>query len=539
MSKKKIIVIISTAAIVIGGYFAYQGIFGEKDNDYSVFPVAKGEVIQNVSVTGTVIPAKQIDLQFENQGRIKNIEVQIGDNVQTGDVLVRLDSSESSAQLQANYAALDIAQAKLDQILAGNRPEDIQVYRTAVTKAEVEVASKEQALTDAQTDADSDLAEAYEDALDTIRSSYTAADQALLITFARIRSEYFNGSSQLATNVKEKENIAKDNLSTAEDYLEIAEADPGYSKIDTALDEMESAVTSIRSALAYIRAAMDDPSVANSVSLSDETSIDTERSSIDDELVNLTSAEQTINSTRITNQNNINTAQSNLDAAETALEKAQNELALREAGPRQSDIDLAQGQVNQARANIAQVQARISKTILKAPAAGTITAVEGETGEITSINTTIVSMISAGSFQIEANVSETEVAKVELQDRVEMTLDALGPEEKFIGQIIKIDPAETVVSGVIYYKVTSVFDSEDARIKSGMTVNLDIQTDKRENVLYLPYYLIKERNGDKYVLVLENGEVKEKIIETGIEGENSVEITQGLSEGEEVIMEQE
>ncbi|OPL11967.1 MAG: hypothetical protein AVO34_01740 [Firmicutes bacterium ML8_F2] len=529
----------STAVIVIGGYFSFQGIFGKPDNDYSVFPVAKGEVIQNVSVTGTVIPAKQIDLQFENQGKISRIEAQIGDEVQAGDILVRLNFSELSAQLQANYAALDIAQAKLDQILAGNRPEDIQVYRTAVTNAEVEVSNKEQALTDVQTDADSDLKEAYEDALDTVKSAYTSADKALLITFARIRSEYFNGNNQLALNVKSKETAAKNDLSAAKEYLKAAEVDSVYSKIDLALDKMESAVTSIRSALAYIRSAMDDPSVSNSVSSSDETSIDNERTSIDDELVNLTSAEQTINSIRVTNQNNINTAQSNLDSAETALEKAKNELALREAGPRQSDIDLAQAEVNQARANITQVQARISKTILRAPVAGTITTVEGEEGEIASVNSTIVSMISAGSFQIEANVSETEVAKVELQDRVEMTLDALGPEEKFVGQIIKIDPAETVVSGVIYYKVTSVFDSEDSRIKSGMTVNLDIQTDKRENVLYLPYYLIKERNGDKYVLVLENGEVKERTIETGIEGENSVEITQGLSEGEEVIMEQE
>jgi len=64
-----------------------------------------------------------------------------------------------------------------------------------------------------------------------------------------------------------------------------------------------------------------------------------------------------------------------------------------------------------------------------------------------------------------------------------MTLDALGPDEKFAGQIIKINPAETVVSGVIYYQITSIFDAEDERIKSGMTVNLDIETDKRKRFI--------------------------------------------------------
>ncbi|NQV00761.1 MAG: efflux RND transporter periplasmic adaptor subunit [Parcubacteria group bacterium] len=534
---KKIIIIVSVIIIVLGGYFVYQGIFGKKDSSYSIVSVVKGEVIQNVSVTGTVIPAQEVDLQFENQGKIKEIEVIVGNQVQIGQVLVKLDTSELSAQLQANQAALDIAQAKLDQILLGNRPEDIQVYKTAVINAEVEVSNKEQALIDVQTNAANGLDDAYEDALDAIKTAYTAADQALLITFQGIRKEYFNGTSQLDSNVKEKENIAQNDLSAAKTHLDTAETDLTNDNIDAALDEMESAAASIRSALAYIRAALDDPSVSDRVSLTDKTSIDTERSNIDSQSVNLTSAEQTISSTKITNQNSINTAQSNLETAKTALEKAQNELTLREAGPRQADIDLAQAGVNQAKANISQIQAKISKTILRAPVNGIITDIEKEKGEIALVNSVIVSMISSGCFQIEANVSETEVAKVELWDRVEMTLDALGPDEKFVGQIIKIDPAETVVSGVIYYKVTSVFNAEDERIKPGMTVNLDIQTEKKENVLYLPYYLIKEKNGDKYVLVMENNEVKEKIIEIGLEGENSIEIISGLEEGESIVVE--
>ena len=56
--------------------------------------------------------------------------------------------------------------------------------------------------------------------------------------------------------------------------------------------------------------------------------------------------------------------------------------------------------------------------------------------------------------------NQTEIAKVILGDKTEMTLDAL-PDEKFNGKVIKIDPAETVVSGVIYYKVTSIFESKD------------------------------------------------------------------------------
>jgi HlyD family secretion protein len=180
-------------------------------------------------------------------------------------------------------------------------------------------------------------------------------------------------------------------------------------------------------------------------------------------------------------------------------------------------------------------QAALSKTVIVSPLSGVITKKDAKTGEIVAANANIISILSAAKFEIEANVSENEIAKVSIGDPVSMTLDALGPNEKFVGRIIKIDPAETIVSGVIYYKVTSVFDNEETKIKSGMTVNLDIQTDKKENVLILPYYVVKGSNGDKYVRVLEDGKEKEKIVKTGLEGETMIEIVEGLKEGEKVI----
>ncbi|MFH1461147.1 MAG: efflux RND transporter periplasmic adaptor subunit, partial [Patescibacteria group bacterium] len=311
-----------------------------------------------------------------------------------------------------------------------------------------------------------------------------------------------------------------------------------YDNIDSALGKMKSALRSIRDALSYLRAALDDSSVSYKVSSADKTNIDTERTTIDTQLTSVTTAEQTISSAKVDNQSNINTAQTNLESAQAALTKAENELILKKAGPRQADIDLAQAEVNQAKADVRQIQEKINKTILKAPVDGIITVIEKEVGETAQTSSVIVSMIGAGNFQIEANISETEIAKVNLGDDIKMTLDALGPDEVFTGQVIKIDPAETVVSGVIYYKVTSVFEAEDQRIKSGMTVNLDIQTDKRENVLYLPYYAVKQADGRKYVQILENGELKEKDIKIGLEGENDVEIIGGLVEGEEVVVEQ-
>ncbi|MBU1563916.1 efflux RND transporter periplasmic adaptor subunit [Patescibacteria group bacterium] len=534
--KKKLIIIVSIIIIILGGYLIYRAVSGEDQGDATILEVIRGEVIENVSVTGTVIPAKQIDLQFESSGKINSISIKVGDQVTVGQILIKLNAGELSAQLQSAQAALDIAQAKLNQTLSGSRLEDIQVYQSAVDKAKIDVINKEQALIDAQSNVDNDLNEAYEDALDVLKTSYTKADQALLIVFAGMRETYFNGSGSLATNVKDKENRAKEDLSLAKTYLDTAEANSSHDNVDLALPKMGSALRSIRDGLAYLRAAMDDPSVDSFVTIAHETSVETERTSIDTQLTNLTTAEQDISSTKVTNQININNAQADLDDSEAALQKAQDELALKKAGPRQGDIDLAEATVKQAQADVLQIQEKINKTILRSPVGGTITNIDKEVGEVAEANKVIVSMISTGNFQIEANISETEIAKINLADQVKMTLDALGPDEEFTGQVIKINPAETVVSGVIYYKINSIFDLEDERIKSGMTVNLDIETDRQENVLYLPYYAIKEVDSHKYVMVIKDGNLEERTIKTGLEGENMIEIIEGLSEGERVII---
>ncbi len=531
---RKRIITISSIAIIIGGYFALQGIFGGKIS-YTTVPVERMNIEERVSVIGSVISAKEIDLEFERSGKIRRINVKVGDQVSSNQILVQLNTAELSAQLLAYQAALEVTQAKLSKILTGSRKEDIQIYRTAVEKTEVDVVNKERALSDAQADAENDLETAYEDAFDSVRTAYTKSDQALLITFADIRDEYFNSNSGTDVAVKDKENGAKQNLAVADAYLEAAEFDPSYFNIETAIEKMQTALSSIRDALAYLRSEMDDPAITNTISSTDKTSVNTERTAIDTEIVNVTTAKQAISSTKITNQTNINIAQSNLDTVRTNLKKAQDELASQEADPRSEDIDLAQAEVKQAQARVLEAQAKISKSNLRAPVAGIITAIEKEVGETVQASTLVVSMIGQGNFQVEANISETEIAKIKIEDEVEMTLDALGPNEKFIGKIIKIDPAETVISGVIYYQITSVFNGEDERIKSGMTVNLEIKTNQKENVLSIPYFVVKEKDGKKYVEILKDDRKEKRDIETGLEGETMIEILKGLNENEEVI----
>ncbi|HRY91202.1 MAG TPA: hypothetical protein P5229_02570, partial [Candidatus Gracilibacteria bacterium] len=97
------------------------------------------------------------------------------------------------------------------------------------------------------------------------------------------------------------------------------------------------------------------------------------------------------------------------------------------------------------------------------------------------------------------------------------------------------DPAETVIQGVVYYQIKTAFDLKDARLKSGMTTNLDIVTAQKDNVLIIPARAVKYEDSIRYVEVLVDGKPKKTTIKTGLESDQDVEVTSGLKEGDKII----
>ena len=195
------------------------------------------------------------------------------------------------------------------------------------------------------------------------------------------------------------------------------------------------------------------------------------------------------------------------------------------------------------RASIKQMQAaynlaknNLQDTELVAPMNGTITAVNYEVGEQVPLGTAAITIMSVNGFNIKVDISESDIAKIKLNDKVDITLDALGEEEIFSGTVAIIEPAPTIIQEVIYYKVQVDFDQSSSQIKSGMTANLTIQTDRRDNALFIPRRAIIERDGKKIVRLLENGLVREVEVTTGLKADDGlIEILSGLTENQDVI----
>jgi multidrug efflux pump subunit AcrA (membrane-fusion protein) len=148
-----------------------------------------------------------------------------------------------------------------------------------------------------------------------------------------------------------------------------------------------------------------------------------------------------------------------------------------------------------------------------------------------------MAVISKDKFKIETNVPEADIAKVGVGNVANVSLDAYGRDTIFPTKVIAIDPAETVIDGVSTYKVTLQFITEDERIKSGMTANIDIVTAKKEGILAIPQRALIRKDGIRIVRVLVEKEIEERKVETGIVGfDGFIEILSGLKEGETIVV---
>jgi len=226
----------------------------------------------------------------------------------------------------------------------------------------------------------------------------------------------------------------------------------------------------------------------------------------------------------------------------------------------QSAID----QVEQARGSLKQARDALSKTTIYAPMAGTVSDLNKEQGEI-AIGSQFqedVIMVLANLDAMEAlvNVDENDIVSITLGQVSEIEVDAL-PGEKLAGTVVEIAntanvSAQGTVSQKTEFEVTIAIDDAKEELRPGMTASADIITDTRDSALSIPIQSVTVRTmkqleeGDEnarekftpaedgfveVVFVVEGGKVMARQVETGIQGDDLIEVIGGLSEGDEVV----
>ncbi len=465
--------------------------------------VGRASLLEMVSVIGRVRAAENVDLTFEKLGKIRSVNVAIGDSVIAGQALVSLEGEDLAAQLTGAQAKLAAEEARLGELKQGTRSEALRLSEAKVTAASQLIKDSENDLFNAS------------------QSAYTAGDDAVRNKIDQMFSNPRSASPQLNFIVFGKSDLELKRVVIESALTNWQASFQGSPDPEMLADLSQKNLQQVSDFLNPISLAVNGLTVSSQYP----------QSAIDVLKLSVLTARTNVNLA----MTNVLSIQEKINGAKSNLSVAQSELDLEKSGATEEQIAAQSAAVDAARALVQGIQAEFAKTVIRAPFAGTVTRQDAKKGAIVTPNVPLVSLISAAKFQVETNVSEADVAKIKLGDGVEITLDAYG-KDVFKAEIVSIDPAAAFMQGVASYRVVVQFSENDDRVKEGMTVNANIITQKRDNVLVIPASAIIQRGNDRFVLVDSgSGSTKEIKIETGIRGSNDmVEVVSGLKEGDRI-----
>lgn len=295
--------------------------------------------------------------------------------------------------------------------------------------------------------------------------------------------------------------------------------------------------------------------------------LDRERfvASVESDQANVHSAEANVNLV----QENVAQTKRVYNRAQTMVDRKLESQAILDSAHAAHQVELARlqsafEQVEQAKGRLKQSQDALSKTTIYAPMPGTISDLNKEQGEI-AIGSQFqedVIMVLANLEAMEAlvNVDENDIIAIKLGQEAEIEVDALR------GQMLKGTVVEIANSANIAGQGTTEQKTEfevkiavrtgTSELRPGMTASADIVTDTRHEAVSIPIQCVTVRTieqleaGDEnakenftpgedgfveIVFVIEDGKAIARAVKTGIQSDDLIEVTQGLSEGEEVV----
>ena len=561
MTKKRIIVLSGVGLAVIGIGFL---IFGPKKQTitYDTAKAEKGTLMQTVEATGAVTSSQDVQLKFEVSGRIKSINKRVGDSVKAGQVLAQIDNRDAATALQRANAALLAARASVDKLIHGATKEELDVTRATVVSASSSLSVAQSALSDAQqgvVDAQASneaaLAGAYASqsgALETASLKSTSAMQVLALNAFDAQGNRYSDISPSDANQAQQ---AASDFKTASvaTYKMMSDMAMMRATTDrTTVDSLSSAVISdvnvIRNAVEMTNMMMQG-AIPSGTTLTDlanrQSAIKTAWNDVVTAYNAAVNAHQAVASAKASATSALNVAQSRVNSAtqnvslsQANLASAQATLALKEAAASPYDIEKVRGQYEQVKAEADAAQVAFDKTRLVAPFDGTVSQIVGKVGDTVNPAQIVMQIHGDDTYEIEADVPETDVAKLAVGMQGTTTLDAYGHDVEFAITLNSIDTAETVIQDIVYYKTRFLMSSSSTPVRAGMTANVSVVALKKDNVLLVPSRAIHEgANGGKIVRILKNNNLQDVAVTVGTRGDgNLTEVSGDISPGTEIVL---
>ena len=468
----------------------------------TVTDIAKvGDLKQTVLATGQVVSNTDLNLSFSATGVVKSVKVKVGDKVKTGQVLATLDQGAQQASLTSARGALAAANARLKRTIEGASNEEIALSEIALSNAKRD----------------------YEN-VKTAQSTLVqnAHDNMLNSTLEAIPKD--GTSDYVAPIISGNYNLGKEGTINLTSYYSTG----GVSFTATGLTTGSGISNTI------IAQPIGDSGLY--IKFPNNTNIN-----VNDWVINIPNKKA---SNYLMNYNAYQSAlkaqQSALSSAQSAIDQRTAELAIKKSSARSSDVDLANADILSAQGQLEAALSRYNDTVISAPTDGTITRIDIKIGEQSVIQKTAMVLQDVSNIYIETNINEANIANLTVGMPIDITYDSFGSDKIFKGNITKIDPSSTLVSGVVNYKITANTE-QLPELRPGMTANMTIKVKEKSNVLSIPSRsIVTDDKGNRTIRIITNTRTKKYKsvpVTTGIEGDGGVvEVLSGLSAGDEFVI---
>ncbi|MDB5238082.1 MAG: family efflux transporter subunit, HlyD family secretion protein [Candidatus Kaiserbacteria bacterium] len=524
---------------------------------YVLSNVATGTIVAVVSGSGQVSASNQVDIKPKASGDVTAVLVAEGQYVGSGAAIAYIDATDAQKAVRDAQTSLETAQLSLEKL---QQPADT----LTLTQAQNNLARAQESQQSAQ-DA---LPKAYDDAYTQIDSVYQNLPNVVTglnsIIFGTDRTlggsgqwniDYYANSintqrNSLDANAPRQQvidgyNAAKSAYDKAAADYQSASRAQSQAATDALLSETINAVTltsaAVKNASNFIQLYKDTFSAKNVTS---SPTADTHITTLSGYISTTNSEQAGVKSS----QASIKNAQQAITDAIRSVAESQASLTKTTGGPDSLDLRSAQITVQQRKDALTDAQNTLADYSIRAPFAGTIAKLDLHKGDSVSTGTTAATIITKQDIA-ELSLNEIDATKVKMGQKVTLTFDAIDG-LTVTGEVASIDSLGTVTQGVVSYAVKIGFDTQDARVKPGMTVNADIQTDVRQNVLVVPSGAVKTSNGSSYVQMftppltdtgtgnagVTTTQIPQSVqVTIGITDGTNTEITAGLAAGDQVV----
>ena len=444
--------------------------------------------------TGNIKPKAKIAVTPKMGGKVVRDNAEVGKAVSAGDVLFELESTDQRLQVEQAQAAYNSAVAGYERTIGGSAQQSVTQAEQAYAAAETELGDARANLNRAQEAFDSRIA---------INQAKNAVDQAQIAYDNAV--DMFNSNASVTA--------AQTNYDTAK--LAYERTKELFATGAVSQQAMENAEGAYKSAEAQLHSAQ----------VGAQQNVDSAKIALDN-------AQQQYKNAEINLTTSLEAAKTRYSNAETNYNSAAENLNLTKNVINPENAKSAKAQVASAQAALNIAKQSLENTVVRSPINGVISAENINEGEIASAQASAVTVVDLNGVTIEIDISENAVSYVNAGTPAEISVASAGI-DNISGTVAAVSPV-AAQNGMFNAKI--YVDNTSGVFKGGMIAEVKLASQTAENAVMIPAEALTKNDMEAYVYVNNGGKPEKVTVTTGIADDNTVQITSGLSGGEEVIV---